>query len=181
MTSKQITLGAGCFWCVEACFRNVKGVLKAVSGYSGGDKTRITYKEVYTGTTGHAEVVQIEYDPEIIATEKLLYVYFAIHDPTLLNRQNDEDIGTHYRSVIFYHDMEQKQLAEKIIKELDESGTYVNKIVTELTQFDEFFPAEDYHQNYLALKGAENGYCQRIVKPKFEKFKTLFKDIFIES
>ena len=179
MTTKILVLGAGCFWCVEACYRNIKGVIKATSGFSGGDPSRITYKEVYTGTTGHAEVVRVEYDAEIISTEKLLYVYFAIHDPTQLNRQNDEDVGSHYRSVIFFQDLEEKELAEKIIRELDESGNYASKIVTELTKFDKFFPAEDYHQNYLALN-PDNSYCQRIVRPKYEKFKKLFQDIFIQ-
>jgi methionine-S-sulfoxide reductase len=178
MTSKVLTLGGGCFWCVEAVYRNVKGVVKVTSGYSGGDPTRITYKEVYTGTTGHAEVAQLEYDPEKVGTEKILYVYFAIHNPTLLNRQNDEDVGTHYRSVIFYHELEQKKIAENIIKELDESGAYESKIVTELTQFDKFFPAEDYHQNYLE-NNPENSYCQRIARPKFEKFKNIFKDLLV--
>jgi peptide-methionine (S)-S-oxide reductase len=179
MPSQVLVLGAGCFWCVEACYRKIKGVQSAVSGYSGGDETKISYKEVYTGTTGHAEVVRVEYNPDVISTEKLLYVYFAIHDPTQLNRQNDEDVGSHYRSVIFYQDLEQKELAEKIIKELDESGSFSNKVVTELTKFEKFFPAEDYHQNYLELN-PDNSYCQRIVRPKYEKFKKLFQDIFIQ-
>lgn len=175
MPTKLITLGAGCFWCVEAVYRNLKGVSKATSGFSGGDPNRITYKEVYTGTTGHAECVQVEYDTDIISTEKLLQIYFTIHDPTQLNRQNDEDVGSHYRSVIFYHDQEQKDIALKLIDELNNSGVYQRKIVTELTSYDKFFQAEDYHQNYLELN-PENSYCQRIARPKFEKFKKLFKE-----
>ena len=148
MSSRLITIGGGCFWCIEAVFSRTKGVSKAISGYSGGDPKRITYSEVCSGDTGHAEVVQIEFNPTVINTEKILRVFFSIHDPTQLNYQGN-DYGTQYRSVIYYHDNEQKDLAEKLIHELDASGTYKNIIVTEITKFEKFFPAEDYHQNYF--------------------------------
>lgn len=175
--NKLITLGAGCFWCVEATYRHVRGVVKAVSGYSGGDPSRITYNQVCSGTTGHAEVVQVEYNPSVVNTEKLLQVFFTIHDPTQLNRQG-ADVGTQYRSVIFYHDLEQKQIAEKMIDELNNSGQYSSKIVTEITKFDRFFPAEDYHQDYFQ-KNPSQGYCQAVVRPKFEKFKKYFTDLYV--
>ena len=175
--SKLITLGAGCFWCVEATYRHVKGVSKAVSGYTGGSKLNPTYKDICEGSSGHAEVVQVEYNPQVIKTEDLLKVYFTIHDPTQLNRQG-ADVGTQYRSAIFYHEPEQKVIAEKVIKELQESGTYKDKIVTEVTKMEKFWPAEDYHQDYFQ-NNPNQGYCQAVVRPKFEKFKKNFKDLFV--
>ena len=177
MASRLITIGGGCFWCIESVFSRTKGVSKALSGYSGGNPKSITYEEVCSGKTGHAEVVQIEYNPAIINTDKILRVFFAIHDPTQLNRQGN-DIGTQYRSVVYYHDNEQKEVVENLIKELDASGTYKNKIVTEITKFDKFFPAEDYHQKYFQ-NNPNQGYCQAVVRPKYEKFQKLFKDLFV--
>ena len=177
MASKLITIGGGCFWCIESVFRHTKGVSKAISGYCAGDPKRITYSDVCSGDTGHAEVVQVEYNPEIINTEKILQVFFTIHDSTQLNRQGN-DIGSQYRSAIFYHENEQKLVAEKIIKELEASGVYKSKIVTEVTRMGQFYPAEDYHQNYFE-NNPNQGYCQAVVRPKFEKFKKIFKELLV--
>lgn len=168
------TFGNGCFWCTEAIFQNLKGVYSAVSGYSGGHVKNPSYKEVCAGTTGHAEVLQITFDPSVISFEELLEVFWKTHDPTTLNRQGN-DIGTQYRSVIFYHNEEQKQLAEKYKKALDESGAWNKPIVTEITAFSKFYPAEDYHQNYFNLHGSEP-YCTFVIQPKVEKFRQVFKD-----
>jgi peptide-methionine (S)-S-oxide reductase len=168
------TLAAGCFWCVEAIFQQLNGVEKVVSGYAGGKVKNPTYKEVCTGETGHAEVIQVYYDPKIISFENLLEVFFKTHDPTTLNRQG-ADVGTQYRSSVFYHNDEQKETASSIIKELDKSGAFDNKIVTLLEPFTEFYVAEDYHQNYFNENG-NNPYCQMVVRPKVEKFQKVFKD-----
>ncbi len=169
------TFGTGCFWCTEAIFQQLEGVLKVTSGYSGGHTVRPTYKEVCTGTTGHAECVQIVYDPEKITFDELLEVFWQTHDPTTLNQQGN-DIGTQYRSVIFYHNNEQKQKAEKYKTELDKSGAFSKPIVTEITAYDEkFYAAEDYHQDYYALNGSQP-YCVYVIRPKMEKFKKVFKD-----
>jgi peptide-methionine (S)-S-oxide reductase len=167
------TFGNGCFWCTEAVFQQLNGVLKVTSGYSGGKIENPTYKQVCTGTTGHAECLNIEYDPSIISFEELLEVFWKTHDPTTLNRQGN-DVGTQYRSTIFYHNEEQKVKAEKYKAELDKSGSYDKPIVTTLEPFTKFYPAEDYHQNYFNENGS-NPYCQLVVQPKVEKFEKVFK------
>lgn len=166
------TLAAGCFWCVEAVFDDLKGVADVVSGYSGGHTENPTYQQVCSETTGHAEVVQIKFDPAEISYADILRVFFAVHDPTTLNRQGN-DVGTSYRSAIFYHSPEQKQTAEEIIKEVTEAEIYDNPIVTEVAQFDKFYPAEDYHQEYFANNPAQP-YCAAVVAPKVAKFRKQF-------
>ncbi len=167
------TFGAGCFWCVEAVFQQVKGVIAVSSGYSGGTVKNPSYKEVCTGTTGHAEVTQIFYDPKQVSYEQLLEVFWKVHDPTTLNQQGN-DHGTQYRSVIFYHNTKQKEIAEKIKKELSASGAWENPVVTEISPFTVFYKAEDYHQNYYNLNG-EQPYCKFVIKPKLDKFEKVFK------
>lgn len=168
------TFGTGCFWCTEAIFKELDGVLSVTSGYSGGSVARPTYKEVCSGETGHAECVQIVYDPSKISFDELLEVFWQVHDPTTLNRQG-ADVGTQYRSAVFYHDGEQKQKAEKYKAELDKSGAFNNPIVTEVTKFDKFYPAEDYHQDYYANNSNTNPYCSIVIRPKLEKFEKVFK------
>ena len=168
------TLAAGCFWCVEAVFDDLKGVEDVVSGYSGGHKENPTYQEVCSETTGHAEVVQIKFDPNELSYRDLLRVYFTVHDPTQLNRQGN-DIGTSYRSAIFYHSDEQKQIAEEVFKEITEEGIYDDPIVTEVTKFDKFWPAENYHQEYF-LNNPNQPYCAAVVAPKVAKFRKKFAD-----
>ena len=166
------TLAAGCFWCVEAVFDDLVGVEDVVSGYSGGHTENPTYKEVCSETTGHAEVVQIRFDPTVLSYADLLRVYFTVHDPTQLNRQGN-DIGTSYRSAIFYHSDEQRRTAEEIIAEITAEGIYDNLIVTEVTPFDKFYPAEDYHQEYFANNPSQP-YCAAVVAPKVAKFRKKF-------
>lgn len=173
--NKVVTLAAGCFWCVEAVFQQLKGVEKVVSGYMGGHVIDPSYKEVCTGETGHAEVLQITYDNSVLNYEAILEVFFKTHDPTTLNRQGN-DVGTQYRSAIFYDNMEQKLTSERIIKELNESGAFLEPIVTTLEPLTEFYPAEDYHQNYFNENGDKNPYCTMVVRPKVEKFRKVFKD-----
>jgi peptide-methionine (S)-S-oxide reductase len=163
------TLGGGCFWCLEAVYLELRGVEKVVSGYSGGDVPNPTYREVCSETTGHAEVVQVTFDPEVVSYRDILEVYFTIHDPTTLNRQG-ADVGTQYRSVIFYHDEEQKRVAEEVISDLESEGIWSNPIVTEVTPLDEFYVAEDYHQDYFRNNGFQP-YCQVIIAPKVAKFR----------
>lgn len=163
------TLGSGCFWCTEAFFLPVKGIESVVSGYSGGKVKNPTYREVCTGLTGHAEVVQIKFNPQVISYAEVLEIFWNTHDPTTLNRQGADE-GTQYRSAVFYHSDEQKKVAEAYKKQLDQSGIYKNPIVTEITPFTVFYPAEDYHQNYYALN-PNQGYCQYVIRPKVEKFK----------
>lgn len=163
------TLAAGCFWCVEAVFDDLEGVTDVVSGYSGGHKENPTYAEVCTGETGHAEVVQITFDPKIISYDDILRVFFTIHDPTTLNRQGN-DVGTQYRSAIFYHNPEQKRTAEEIRDEIAAAGIYDDPIVTEITPFNRFWPAEDYHQEYFA-NNPNQPYCAAVVAPKVAKFR----------
>lgn len=172
---QQITFGGGCFWCIESSFNMLKGVESAISGYSGGHKDNPTYEEVCTGETGHAEVVQINYDPKIISYEQLLDVFFFLHDPTQLNRQGN-DIGTQYRSVIYYQNDSEKQKAEEAIKKIDESGKYASKVVTELTKFENFWPAEAYHQGYYNAN-PNQPYCSAVVGPKIQKFKKHFGEL----
>ena len=168
------TFGAGCFWCVEAIFKHLEGVESVVSGYSGGDVNNPTYEEVCSGSTGHAEACQLTYDPSKITYTELLEVFWQLHDPTTLNRQG-EDVGTQYRSVIFYHNAQQKKLAEKHKKELDESGAWHNPIVTAINPYKNFYRAEEYHQEYYKLN-ADNPYSTFVILPKMEKFKKVFKD-----
>ncbi len=174
MNLEIATFGGGCFWCTEAVFLQLEGVEKVVSGYSGGKTENPTYREISTGLTGHAEVIQISYDPKVISFNELLEVFFATHDPTTLNRQG-ADRGTQYRSAVFYHTEDQKQYAEKYIKLLDASDVFNNKIVTEVTAASKFYPAEDYHQNYYN-NNPYQGYCQVVINPKLEKFQKQFKD-----
>ena len=171
---EKATLGGGCFWCTEAVYLELKGVVDVKPGYSGGHVKNPGYKEVCTGTTGHAEAVQITFDPEIVSYSQLLEVFFATHDPTTLNRQGN-DVGTQYRSVIFYHNPQQKETAEKVIRLLEEEKVYEQPIVTEITAYDTFYVAEDYHQNYYA-RNKSQGYCQFIIAPKLDKFRKVFKD-----
>lgn len=168
------TFGAGCFWCVEAVFLDLKGVKSVESGYSGGHVENPTYKQVCSGNTGHAEVVQITYDPNEISYEELLEVFWKTHDPTTLNRQGN-DVGTQYRSSIFYHNEEQKQLAETYKQKLDASGAYTDPIVTEIVPFEKFYKAEDYHQNYYN-QNEYQPYCSFVIRPKVEKFRQVFGD-----
>jgi peptide-methionine (S)-S-oxide reductase len=164
------TLGGGCFWCLEAVYQELRGVEKVESGYSGGDVPNPTYRQVCSETTGHAEVVQVTFDPNEVSYRDILEVYFTIHDPTTLNRQG-ADVGTQYRSVIFYHTDEQKRVAEEVISDLEKDEIWNNPIVTEVTPFDEFYVAEDYHQNYFRNNGYQP-YCQVIIAPKVAKFRT---------
>jgi len=171
---QKATFGSGCFWCTEAIFENLNGVYSVVSGYAGGNVQNPTYEEVCTGTTGHAEVTQITYDSSLISYDELLEVFWKTHDPTTLNRQGN-DVGPQYRSVIFYHNEEQKQLAEKYKAELDKSGAWDNPIVTEISPLTNYFPAENYHQDYYN-NNSNQGYCAFVIAPKLEKFKKVFKD-----
>lgn len=166
------TLGGGCFWCVEAIYQDLKGVSKVESGYSGGHIDKPTYREVCSGLTGHAEVIQVTFDPEVISYRDILRIFFTVHDPTTLNRQGN-DKGTQYRSVIYYHSEEQKKIAEEVKVEAKEA--WDDPIVTEISAFDKFFKAEDYHQNYYKDNPNE-GYCSFIIAPKVKKFREKFKD-----
>lgn len=168
------TFGTGCFWCTEAVFQQLEGVLKATSGYSGGHVENPTYKEVCTGETGHAECLEIVYDPTKITYDDLLQVFWQVHDPTTLNKQGN-DVGTQYRSAIFYHNREQKEKAEKYKAELDKSGAWENPIVTEIVPAAPFYKAEDYHQNYYNDNGSQP-YCYFVIRPKVEKFQKVFKN-----
>jgi peptide-methionine (S)-S-oxide reductase len=173
-TLDTATLGSGCFWCTEAMFQDLKGVKSVVSGYSGGHVDNPTYQQVITGRTGHAEVTQIIYDPAIISFDELLEVFWQTHDPTTLNRQGN-DVGPQYRSAVFYHNDKQKELAEKYKKALDQSGAFDKPIVTEITAFEKFYAAENYHQNYYKLNG-QQPYCVYVIKPKVDKLKKVFAD-----
>jgi peptide-methionine (S)-S-oxide reductase len=168
------TLAAGCFWCVEAVFDDLIGVHDVVSGYSGGHKDNPTYQEVCAETTGHAEVVQIKFDPAEISYADVLRIFFSVHDPTTLNRQGN-DIGTSYRSAIFYHSDEQKRTAQEIIDEITKEGIYDDPIVTKVTAFDKFWPAEDYHQEYFANNPGQP-YCAAVVAPKVSKFRQRYAE-----
>ena len=177
-TGKKIetaTFGAGCFWCTEAIFKRLDGVEKVISGYSGGHVKDPSYKEVCTGTTGHAEVTRIHFDPEEISYEELLEVFWQTHDPTTLNRQGN-DIGTQYRSVIFYHNEEQKKIAEKSKQEMDHSGTFADPIITEISPLNNFYEAEDYHQDYFE-NNPNQPYCSIVIAPKLKKFTAKYGDM----
>lgn len=171
---ETITLGGGCYWCVEAVYENLDGVKSVVSGFSGGKVADPTYEEVCTGTTGHAEVVQITYDKNVTDINEIFKVFFTVHDPTTLNRQG-ADVGTQYRSVIFYKNEEQKKAAQNIIAELNKAKVYNSPIVTKVEPFTKFYKAEDYHQNYYA-NNKNQPYCKMVIQPKIEKFEKVFKD-----
>jgi peptide-methionine (S)-S-oxide reductase len=171
---EKAILGGGCFWCTEAVYLELKGVVDVKPGYSGGHVKNPSYREVCNETTGHAEVVQITFDPEIVSFSEILEVFFVTHDPTSLNRQGN-DVGTQYRSAIFYQNENQKETALKVIGALNQEKAYDKPIVTEVTKFSAFYPAEDYHINYFA-RNKNQPYCQYVVAPKVEKFKKVFKD-----
>ena len=171
---KEVTFGAGCFWCIEAVFEELKGVISVESGYSGGQIKNPTYQQICTGTTGHAEVARIIYDADLISFKELLEVFWKTHDPTTLNKQGN-DVGTQYRSVIFYHNTTQQKEAEFYKSELDKSGAFSNPIVTEISLLTDYYKAENYHQNYYSLN-PNQGYCQYVIAPKMEKFRKAFKD-----
>ena len=167
------TLGSGCFWCTEAVFQQLKGVKSVKSGYAGGTTENPSYEQVCTGMTGHAEVIQVEFDSSVISYEELLEVFFETHNPTTMNRQGN-DVGTQYRSIILYHSDEQKEIAERVKKRLDQSGKWKNPIVTEIKPFTEFYIAEDYHQDYYK-QNKNQPYCRAVISPKLEKFEKIFK------
>ncbi len=171
---QKVTLGAGCFWCVEAVFKRVDGVTNVVSGYSGGRKDEASYRIVKSGGTNHAEVVQVTFDPDVISFDAILRIFWRTHDPTTLNRQG-ADVGPQYRSVIFYHDDLQRERAEHFKEKLDESGIFDDPIVTEITPLEAFYEAEEYHQNYFE-RNPDQGYCQIVIRPKIDKFKILFEE-----
>jgi peptide-methionine (S)-S-oxide reductase len=173
-TTEQATFGGGCFWCTEAVFQRVRGVSSVVSGYAGGAVERPGYEQVCTGATGHAEVVQITFDPEVVSYSDLLDIFFATHDPTTLNRQGN-DAGTQYRSAIFYHNDEQRRLAEEARKRAQQSGEFHGPIVTEIVPLPAFYPAEDYHQNYFRLNERQP-YCNLVIRPKLEKFEKRYHE-----
>lgn len=170
--TETATFGGGCFWCTEAIFKSLKGVETVESGYSGGKLKNPTYKEVCTGETGHAEVIQMTFHPEVVSFSELLEVFWKTHDPTTLNRQG-ADVGTQYRSVIFWHSQEQKETAEKLMSEMNSQNVFGKPVVTEITEFEKFYKAENYHQDYFANNRTQ-GYCQFVIVPKIEKFRKIF-------
>ncbi|MFN8155181.1 MAG: peptide-methionine (S)-S-oxide reductase MsrA [Bacteroidia bacterium] len=172
LNTDTATFGGGCFWCIEAIFQQMNGVIAVASGYSGGQREHPTYEQVCSGTTGHAEVVQVIYDPSKVSYPELLEVFWGVHDPTTLNRQG-ADVGTQYRSVIFYHNEMQHQLAEEYKQKLDKSGAFNDPIVTEISPAKPFYKAEKYHQNYYNKNGGQP-YCSIVIRPKVEKFKKVF-------
>jgi peptide-methionine (S)-S-oxide reductase len=172
--TETATLGAGCFWCVEAVFDDLRGIESVESGYSGGHTENPTYREVCSETTGHAEVINVNFNPQEISFKEILQVFFSVHDPTTLNRQGN-DVGSSYRSAIFYHDENQKQIAEETIKEVETEGVYDDPIVTEVKPFDKFYIAENYHQEYFA-NNPNQPYCAAVVAPKVAKFRQKFVD-----
>ena len=171
---EKATLGGGCFWCTEAVYLELKGVVDVKPGYSGGHVKNPSYKEVCAETTGHAEVVQITFDPEVVSYSQILEVFFITHDPTTLNRQGN-DVGTQYRSAVFYHNETQKETAQKVVQLFEEEKVYDKAIVTEVTAFDKFYLAEDYHVNYYNRNKGQ-GYCQFIIAPKLDKFRKVFNN-----
>ena len=168
------TFGGGCFWCIEAIFLELKGVKEVASGYSGGARENPTYEQVCSGATGHAEVVRVIYDPAVITYDELLEVFWSIHDPTTLNRQG-ADVGTQYRSVVFYHNEQQRVLAEGYKSKLNASGVFQDPVVTEISSLQNFYPAEKYHQNYYN-ENSSQPYCTFVIRPKMEKFRKVFSD-----
>ena len=173
-TNKKIVLGGGCFWCLEPVYDKLQGVEKVVVGYAGGSVSQPTYEQVCSGRTGHAEVVEITYDPGIISLNGILEIFFQVHDPTTLNRQG-ADVGTQYRSIILVKDEQEKEQVREIVEKIDQSDLWNNKIVTQVEILDTFYPAEEYHQNYYE-KNPWAGYCQVVIKPKVKKFKEKFAD-----
>lgn len=171
---EKATFGAGCFWCVEAVFQRIEGVEEVLSGFSGGHIKNPAYREVVTGRTGHAEVIQIHYDPEIVSFDTLLEVFFKTHDPTTLNRQGN-DVGTQYRSAIYYHNDEQKKIAEEVKGDLEAKKIWASPIVTEIAPFEAFYPAEEYHKNYFN-QNQEQPYCSYVIQPKIKKLHEVFAD-----
>ena len=170
----KATFGSGCFWCTEAVFQDIVGVASVVSGYTGGKIANPAYREVCSGRTGHAEVVQITYDPDLISYDELLEVFWKTHDPTTLNQQGN-DVGTQYRSVIYYHNEQQQQLAEAYKQKLNTSGAFNDPVVTEISPAEAFYAAEEYHQNYYK-NNPEQGYCSFVIRPKVDKFKQVFSN-----
>ena len=176
MQIELATFGNGCFWCTEAVFQQINGVLKVTSGYSGGSMENPDYKTVCNGTTGHAECLQIEFDADVVSYDQLLEVFWKTHDPTTLNRQGN-DVGTQYRSIIFYHNENQHAIAAAYKEQMQQSGAYATPIVTEIEPMNIFYPAELYHQNYFNINGEQVPYCQFVVRPKIEKFKKQFTSL----
>jgi len=177
MATQQLetaTLAGGCFWCLEAVYLDLKGVERVVSGYAGGHVANPGYQHVCTGETGHAEVVQIDFDPQVISYRDLLQIFYTIHDPTTLNRQG-ADVGTQYRSAIFYHNEEQKRIARQVTTEIEAAGIWDHPIVTQIVPLDHFYPAEAYHQNYFA-RNPYQGYCQVVIAPKVAKFRKQYAE-----
>ena len=173
MENKEVaTLGGGCFWCLEAVFEQLRGVVKVESGYTGGAVVDPSYQQVCTGTTGHAEVVQLTFDPQVITFKEILEIFFTIHDPTTLNRQG-ADVGTQYRSTILYHSPEQRETALEVIRELEPQGLWGGPIVTEVVALEEFYPAEGYHDDYFR-RNSEQPYCRAVISPKMAKFRSRF-------
>lgn len=170
--SEKITLGGGCFWCVEAVYLEMMGINSVVSGYMGGQIDNPTYEQICTGRTGHAEVIEVDFDPNVVSLEEILSVFFTVHDPTTLNRQGN-DVGTQYRSAIFYNSDEQKAVAEKVMAEVAAEGLYPNPLVTELTPIETFYPAEQYHQDYYS-RNQYQPYCMVVISPKLSKFRSKF-------
>ncbi len=177
-STEQATFGGGCFWCIEAVFSKVRGVLSVTSGFAGGHVTNPTYEQVVTGNTGHAEVVQIVFDPSEISYLQLLEIFFSVHDPTTLNRQG-ADVGTQYRSAIFYHTEIQRETALQVIDGLEKEEIWNDPVVTEVSPLEQFFAASEYHQNYFE-KNPYQGYCQMVILPKVEKFKKMFEEFLVD-
>lgn len=173
MKTEIITLGGGCFWCIESAYNSVEGVVQALSGYMGGMTSNPTYEDVCSGQTGHAEVVQVEFNPDSITAREVLEIFFALHDPTQLNQQGN-DVGTQYRSVIYYHSEEQLSLSKELIQSIEDDGIWKDPVVTEVIPAQTFFVAEAYHQDYVS-RNPQNGYCQAVVSPKLKKFRDTFR------
>ncbi|MEW6989965.1 peptide-methionine (S)-S-oxide reductase MsrA [Colwelliaceae bacterium 6441] len=173
-TVEQTTLAGGCFWCIEAAFNSLQGIIKAESGYMGGTVTYPTYEQICQGNTGHAEVVQLTFDTQLISFNDILEIFFALHDPTQLNRQGN-DIGTQYRSAVFYHTDQQKEAVEQIIAEIEKEQIWPGKVLTDITAVEEFYSGESYHQAYFK-NNPENQYCQAVVSPKLAKFRKKFAE-----
>ncbi len=174
MTLKTATLGGGCFWCIEPIFQQLIGISNVRSGFSGGDEKNPSYRDITSGMTGHAEVIQFEYDDEKISYTEIIEVFLTVHDPTTKNRQGN-DVGYHYRSIILFHSADQKKIAEKVIVEFDTEKIWKNKIVTEIKEYTDFYIAEDYHQNYFNLN-SNQPYCKFVIEPKISKFRKKFID-----
>ena len=173
-TREVATLGGGCFWCTEAVFRDLKGVEKVEPGYAGGTVPNPSYEQVCTGRTGHAEAIQVTFDPTVLSYEDLLTIFFTVHDPTTRDRQGN-DVGPQYRSVVFYHDARQQETARKVIERLEKDKLWPRRFVTEVVPFTAFYPAEEYHHDYFR-RNPERGYCQIVIAPKVAKFRKKFHD-----